>query len=523
MADSRAGDAQNPAAFDPLVWREGLPPLSEPGPHAWPRFGLSIVPVASFAGAFLGCMATLQLTTYGLPSPLASAAVTLLLCAGLIIAPTRNLEATTFSSSVYGGSFSGMTPVGIVVASVAQAGLPDEASFFLLSAFCGLLFAILTLTEVRLRVVLLQGYGGRLGVLAAIASLLFLCLMPLLGNGSDMLRLAHLDHFDKGLEASLAIFATCLAGTALTLVMLRLPTVAGAGRAGRTFVSAVIAFTGMAVLQALLPDERCLIDAYYAGCFLGMSSPQRLSGRFAPVVAAATLTVLLVQAATVLPLVGGSLGFAAFVTVAVLDLLSRAALGLSPSRHGAATLVLRSLTLVAAIAALLLPTELFREEIDLAPTGSIAQQDSPLPLATPSDVPAPEPAPNPPASVAASVPSDRAPASATPKPDIAPPMVQPARSAAQPAKPRRRAAASTAAAPPTSPVEPAPPQRTTRAVQRPAPAGAGTVGVNTSASVPTVSTRRAAARPPGVSSSSQAPRREGLRAQEAAAAPAAER
>ncbi|CCE03215.1 hypothetical protein [Bradyrhizobium sp. STM 3809] len=508
MADPRAGGSQDPIAYDPLAAREGLPPPSEPGPHPWPRFGLYVIPAASFAGAFLGCMATLHLTAYGLPSPLASAAVTLLLCAGLIIAPTRNLESATFSSSVYGGSFTGMTPVGILVESVTHAGLPEQASFFLLSAFCGLLFCIMTAIEIRLRGVLLQGYGGRLGLLAAVASLLFLCLMPLLGDRSDVLRLAHLDHFDKDLHASLAVFAVCLAGTALTLVILRLPAVAGAGRAGRTFVSAVIAFAGMAILQALLPDERCLIDAYYAGCFLGMSSPQRLSGRLAPVVAAATLTVLLVQAATVLPLVGGSLGFAAFVTVAVLDLLSRAALGLSPSRHGAATLVLRSLTLVAAVAALLLPTELFREEPDPASTGTIAQQESPLPPAPPPD------APNPPASVAAGVAGDGGAASATPKPDIAPPMVQPARSAPPPAKPRRRAAGSTAAAPPANPAEPAA-RRITRPAQSAAAAPAGTVGANTSASVPTASNRRAPARAPAASSSRQAPRQEVLRAQEA--------
>ncbi|XUM23085.1 hypothetical protein ACRAVF_06615 [Bradyrhizobium oligotrophicum S58] len=312
----------------------------------------------AFAGAFLGCLATLHLSALGLSPALASAAVTVVLCAGLVVASPDNLEATTFSSSVYGGSFSGMTPIGQLSESVAHTGLPQEASLYLLSIFCGLLFCILTAIEIRRRVVLLQGYGGRLGVLAAVGSLLFVTLGPWLAGHGESLRLAHLNQFDRELGGSLAILAACLAGTFLTIVMQRLPQVAEAGRAARTFVSATMAFAGMAIVHALWSDERCLVDAYYAGCFLGMSSPQRLSGRLQPIVAALALTVFLVQASTVLPLVGGSLGLAAFIAVAGVDMAWRAGCVISVPQSTKVVLG-RSVAVALTAAGFLLPSHVF--------------------------------------------------------------------------------------------------------------------------------------------------------------------
>ncbi|WP_377813071.1 hypothetical protein [Bradyrhizobium oligotrophicum] len=336
----------------------------------------------SFAGAFLGCLATLQLNALGLSPALASAAVTVVLCAGLVIASPDNLEATTFSSSVYGGSFSGMTPIGLLSESVARTGLPQEASLYLLSIFCGLLFCIFTAIESQRRVVLLQGYGGRLGVLAAIGSLLFVTLGPWLAGQGDSLRLGHLNQFDRELGGSLAILAACLAGTFLTIFMQRLPQIADAGRAARTFVSATLAFAGMAIMQALWSDERCLVDAYYAGCFLGMSSPQRLSGLLQPIVAALTLTVVLVQASTVLPLVGGSLGLAAFIAAAVVDMAWRAggAMSVPPST----TVVLgRSVAIALTAAGFLLPSHVFHGLADDT-TGVVSREAVPDPTPAPA-------------------------------------------------------------------------------------------------------------------------------------------
>ncbi|CCE03214.1 hypothetical protein [Bradyrhizobium sp. STM 3809] len=350
-------------ASDSATWRTGLPVLFEPRPQPR-RFDFSVALLVSFAGAFFGCFATLQLSAWGLSPALASAAATVVLCTGLVIASPDNRAATIFSSSVYGGSFSGMTPIGLISESVAHTGLPQEASLYLLSIFCGLLFCALTAVEVQRRVVLLQGYGGRLGVLAAIGSLLFVTLGPWLAGQGDSLHLGHLTEFDQELDGSLAILAVCLAGTFLTIFLQRLPRVAEAGRAARTFASATLAFAGMAVMQTLWSDQRCLVDAYYAGCFLGMSSPQRLSGPLQPIMAALTLTAVLVQASTVLPMVGGSLGLAAFIAAAAVDIAWRAACLLPAPAETVKLALGRSVAVTLTVAGCLLPSQIFHRPAD---------------------------------------------------------------------------------------------------------------------------------------------------------------
>ncbi|CCD90530.1 conserved membrane hypothetical protein [Bradyrhizobium sp. ORS 375] len=346
-------------ASDGAPGRTSLPVVFVPRPQPR-RSDLSVALLVSFAGAFLGCLATLHVSAWGLPPALASAAVTVVLCAGLVLASPGNLAATIFSSSVYGGSFSGMTPIGQLSDSVARTGLPQEASIYLLSIFCGLLFCIFTAIEIQRRIVLLEGYGGRLGVLAALGSLLFVTLGPWLAGQGGTLHLAYLNQFDQELDGSLGILAACLVGTYLTLSIQRLPHVADAGRAARTFVSATLAFAGMVVIQALWSDQRCLVDAYYAGCFLGMSSPQRLSGRLQPILAALTLTVVLVQASTVLPMVGGSLGLAAFIAVAGVDIAWRAGCALPAPAQSMKLGLGRSVAVAVTVAGCLLPSHMFR-------------------------------------------------------------------------------------------------------------------------------------------------------------------
>ncbi|MGJ5175810.1 hypothetical protein ACQR16_17865 [Bradyrhizobium oligotrophicum] len=510
MADLHAGGSQAPQAFDPPAWREDL---------RTPLLALFLVPLASFAGACLGCLATLHLSASGVPPALASATATLLLCAALVIEPIRDLIPTTFSSSAYGGSFSGMTSIVMLSESVTRAGLPAGASFILLSLFCGLVFCTVCAIEMRMRVVLLSGYGGRFGALAAVGSFLFLSLVPLLGPGGEALHLGRLDQFDKGLGDSLAIFALCMAGTSLTIVALRSPDVAGSGRAPRIFTSAAVAFVGLAILQQLRPGDRCLADAYYAGCFLGMSSPQRLSGLVQPVVAAAALTLFLVQASTILPSVGGSLGFAAFVVVVGVDVACRVG-RLLPLDGPAVTVGLgRGLAVALATAGLLVPNAVLRVQSVVETTGSVQSVEMPV------EAPAPAPAAVDPvaeqvaevtvAAAPSSAPSDPPPA-ADPDPDVVPPIVPSPVVVApvvpppvatpvhdEPPRPRARRAGRAASVAPRPPVDDPEPWRIIRTA-RPAPPGAGTTAAPPPAPakrspvrvvVPTATSSRPSARP----------------------------
>ena len=68
-------------------------------------------------------------------------------------------------------------------------------------------------------------------------------------------------------------------------------------------------------------DRRSVPDAFYAGCFLGMSAPRRLKGWMQPCFAAILLAAILVPVRALLPGIGGSLGLAALVTLAILAVL----------------------------------------------------------------------------------------------------------------------------------------------------------------------------------------------------------
>jgi hypothetical protein len=96
----------------------------------------------------------------------------------------------------------------------------------------------------------------------------------------------------------------------------------------------------MASLYLKDPADTPLLDAFYAGCFLGMSAPERLSGWFQPLLGALVLTVMLVLVRMLLPGIGGGLGLAAFVTMLVVVALTfRARPQGHVARHATGTIV----------------------------------------------------------------------------------------------------------------------------------------------------------------------------------------
>jgi hypothetical protein len=128
-----------------------------------------------------------------------------------------------------------------------------------------------------------------------------------------------------GVEPQAVVFGVlaCLVGIIGTLFVLRQQLAASMGVAERIFVASAFALGGLMALDLTSPNDAHTLGAFYAGCFLGMSTPQQLKGWFQPVLAAFVLSAVLVVVRAVLPGVGGGLGFAAFVAVALLVALSR--------------------------------------------------------------------------------------------------------------------------------------------------------------------------------------------------------
>ncbi len=273
---------------------------------------------AAFAGASLGCLATLHLSAFGVVPEIASALVTTLLGGLLLISrPTMRLT-RDFVPAVYGGAFGGMTsihwPNGIGSDPVMLAG----ALFVSLSIVCGLAFGAGAVFDVRSGHRFTSGYGGRSGVIATVACVLFVHLAVFFGADDGLFHAPRTDLTDFNLGSLATIVAACLAGTTVSLLVLRRERVAASDLANKTFVASTIALAGLIVVRTISPADTLLLDAYYAGCFLGMSSRERLKGCIETMLGAIVLASLIIHVGMFLPGIGGGLGLAAFATVAVL-------------------------------------------------------------------------------------------------------------------------------------------------------------------------------------------------------------
>ena len=249
--------------------------------------------LAAFAGAFLGCLATLHLSAFGVVPEIASALVTTLLGGQLLIARSTIQLAREFVPAVYGGAFGGMTSV------LWLAGIGSDypvvlagALFISLSIVCGRTFSAVAIFDNYSGRQFAVGYGGRSGAIATVTCVFFVQLTALCGADDRLFRAAHADLADVNLGSLAAIIAACLTGTTVSLLVLRRERVAAADLADKTFVASAIALVGSIVVRRISATDARLLDAYYAGCFLGMSSRERLKGWIETVLGAAVLASL---------------------------------------------------------------------------------------------------------------------------------------------------------------------------------------------------------------------------------------
>jgi hypothetical protein len=312
------------------VWRGGLPvvsfaaerpqPVCDPCISAAPRIAAS----AAFAGAFFGCLATLHLSAFGVVPEIASALVTTLLGGHLLVVRPTDPLARAFVPAVYGGGFGGMTSLLWLSGTEPEhSALSVVALSILLSIVCGLAFGIVAVFDAYAGRRLTHGYGGRSGVIATVACVSFVQLVALYGVDNHLFHTLHADLADVNLDSLVSLMAGCLAGTGITLLVLRRQRVAAADLADKTFVASAIALLGLLVVHRMNPTDALLLEGYYAGCFLGMSSRERLDGWIETILGAVILTGLIVQVRLFLPGIGGGLGLAAFATVAALVALKQ--------------------------------------------------------------------------------------------------------------------------------------------------------------------------------------------------------
>jgi hypothetical protein len=154
--------------------------------------------------------------------------------------------------------------------------------FILLSIVCGLAFFVVAKLDLRSAAPCGSGYGGRLGAIAAVASFLFVELVRRLGADAGRFYEIPVGVFGVESWAAPIGFLACLGGTLGTMFALRRRRADTAGVATRISIASAVALIGLLTLHLGNPDDTPTLEAFYAGCFLGMSTPERLKGWFQP-------------------------------------------------------------------------------------------------------------------------------------------------------------------------------------------------------------------------------------------------
>ena len=279
--------------------------------------------IAAFAGAVLGCVTTLYLCAFGIAPGIASALATSLICGQVLIMRASHLLPADFFIAVYGGSFVGMTPVLLLHDGGPDRQLMLASTLFIsLSVVSGLLFGVVAEIDARSGRRFASGYGGRSGAIATLASFLFVAAAPMFGADGRPFHSLPADMREFDLTSAALTCMACAVGLFATMTVLRRRSTDASNQAERTFLASAVAVIGMAALHLNDASDARLLDAFYAGCFLGMSAPERLGGWFQPCLGALVLTIMLVLSRMLLPGIGGSLGLAAFVTAMVVVALT---------------------------------------------------------------------------------------------------------------------------------------------------------------------------------------------------------
>lgn len=282
--------------------------------------------VAAFFGAFVGCVLTSALLLWDMNAAVASALVTAMLC-GMLAMLGQQRFSVVLPAAIYSGSFAGMTDV-----VKGYSGLRPITLFATVCIGLGLFAAIVFTAVLRYdkstRSPIGAGFGGRLGAVAAIASFAFVQLLGAFGFSSAYFQPGVIEDFHFKFLSALVSFVFCSLGGLTTAWILR-GKLSVKGAAVRIAVASGWAFGVMGTLQLLRIPY--VIPAFYAGCFLGMASSLILSGWVRWIAGLAILVMVLPIINLVIPHLGGGLGLAAFLSVAVVVLAEQSLKSIAPS------------------------------------------------------------------------------------------------------------------------------------------------------------------------------------------------
>jgi hypothetical protein len=267
---------------------------------------------SAWVGASLGCIVTLAIAQLGLSTAITSAIVTLVVC--WVVDSLKMTVAAGFYASVYGGSFAGMTDVNLF----RGVGAPEHWQIQAIAAVCvvvGGFFALIYHLDRTAKTPLAGGFGGRLGAIAFTGTCAALLAAHVFGaDVTAYMGVPSVTVISMNLWALKALVAAF--GAVATLKLLRSKNELSPAK--KIIFATTFATVGLSCLYVLSQGDGSLMGAFYAGCFLGMSAPERIPSAKWAVLGGLAIVPFLWLTAGLAPGVGGGLGLSAALAVAVL-------------------------------------------------------------------------------------------------------------------------------------------------------------------------------------------------------------
>lgn len=253
-----------------------------------------------------GCIFTILIQSLGYSPVLASSLTGITASCLAIFLKDKN----NYSANAFCGSFAGMTSLSLIFGQENNF-LHKKVLFlcFLLSLMVSLIpFFTLKTKDGK---PFFHGYGGRLGVMAFIAVVIFIVCKSFFYNEIPF-KLFSLSAVNANCFFIIAI--SCLAALLTTIVSNYLKISVNSNY--KILVPSLLTFCAYFIFYKFSNNLNLLSQAFYAGTFVGMSSVELLSKRHT-LVAGSIAGFILAFAENIFKGIGGKLGLTAFIAVLV--------------------------------------------------------------------------------------------------------------------------------------------------------------------------------------------------------------
>jgi hypothetical protein len=283
--------------------------------------GVKVFTDQHLLGAFIGCLVTLILVHFGVRVGIASALATAGICGLLHVVPQEKRQNISLVAiAAYGGSFAGMTNLSSFDVDARLDRVLFVALVVGLSVISGLTFFLVSRIDKAAETPVGHGFGGRLGTVAALAAIIFVLVASIVRPEHWLVAWGNFGNIHYDTVTLAAELGAALAGAIGTAKLLRQVFKPEAFHGTRILAASVFALAGLLALNFF--GWIAVVAAFYAACFLGMTTPKVLKSYWILAWACIPLVAIVQVVTVVLPGMGGGLGLSAFVAVSLMTAVS---------------------------------------------------------------------------------------------------------------------------------------------------------------------------------------------------------